>query len=56
MGHFTYALTLASAISGALALYDRKTARDRMYRGMYLFASFLCAIFAIGWMMYFINP
>jgi hypothetical protein len=56
MGHFTYTLTLASAISAGLALYDRKTARERIYRGMYLFGVFLFAIGGIGWMMYFINP
>ena len=56
MCHFTYTLTLAAAISTGLALYDRKTARERVYRGIYLFGSFLCAVFAMGWTMYFINP
>ncbi len=56
MGHFTYTLTLASAISAGLALYDRKTARERIYRGVYLFGSFLAAIFGVGWLMYLINP
>jgi hypothetical protein len=56
MGHFLYSLTLASAISGGMALYDRKTARERIYRGIYLFGTFLCSIFAVGWTMYFINP
>jgi hypothetical protein len=56
MGHFTYTLTLASAISAGLALYDRKTARERMYRAIYLFGGFLSAIFGAGWLMYFMNP
>jgi hypothetical protein len=56
MGHFTYTLTLASAISAGLALYDRKTPRERIYRGIYLFGGFLFAIGGIGWIMYFINP
>jgi hypothetical protein len=56
MGHFSYTLLLAAALSGVLALADRKTPRDRMYRGVYVFASFLVAIFGIGWSMYLINP
>ena len=56
MGHLTYTLTLASAISASMALYDRKTGRERIYRGIYLFGSFLVAIFGIGWVMYFVNP
>ena len=56
MGHFAYTLTLASAISAGMAFYDRKTTRERIYRGAYLFGCFLTAIFGIGWMMYLINP
>ena len=56
MGHFGYMLGLATAISTGLALYDRKAARERIYRGAYLFGSFLVAIFGIGWLMYWINP
>lgn len=56
MGHFAYTLTLASVISAGLALYDRKTARERIYRGLYLFGSFVVAVFALGWTMYLINP
>ena len=55
MGHFAYTLTLASAISAGLALYDRKTTRERIYRGVYLFGSFLAAILGVGWLMYWIN-
>jgi hypothetical protein len=56
MGHFPYMLTLAAAISAGLAIYDRKTAHERIYRGLYLFGSFLVAIFGVGWAMYLINP
>lgn len=56
MGHFSYMVGLATAISAGLALYDRNTARERFYRGAYLFGSFLIAIFCIGWLMYWINP
>jgi hypothetical protein len=56
MGHFAYTLTLASGISAGLALIDRKTGRERMYRGVYLMGSFLLAIFGVSWGMYLINP
>ena len=56
MGHFSYTLSLAAALSAALALADRKTLRERIYRGAYVFAAFLIAIFGIGWSMYMINP
>jgi hypothetical protein len=56
MGHFGYMLGLATAISTGLAIYDRKTARERVYRGAYLFGSFLSAILCVGWLMYWINP
>jgi hypothetical protein len=56
MGHFAYTLTLASALSAGLALYDRKTTRERIYRGAYLLGSFLLTIFGVSWLMYLINP
>ena len=56
MGHFGYALTLACGISLGLALIDRKTWRERAYRGLYLRGSFVAAIFAVSWLMYAINP
>ena len=56
MSHFVYTLTLASAFSAGLAMVDRKTLRDRIYRGLYVFGGFLVAIFGGGWLMYLINP
>jgi len=56
MGHFSYTLFLSAALSAGFALADRKTVRDRIYRGVYVFGSFLIAIFGIGWSMYLINP
>jgi hypothetical protein len=56
MGHFAYTLTLATGISAGLALIDRKSWRERLYRGVYLLGSFLLAIFGVGWLMYAINP
>lgn len=56
MSHFTYTLALAASLSAGLAIYDRKTRRDRIYRGLYVFGGFLIAIFGGGWLMYFINP
>ena len=56
MSHFAYTLTLATAMSAGLAVVDRKTARDRIYRGLYVFGGFLLAIFGGGWAMYLINP
>jgi hypothetical protein len=56
MGHFSYTLTLASGISAGLALFDRRSWRERLYRGVYLLGSFLLAIFGVSWLMYLINP
>ena len=55
MGHFIYTLLLAAALSAALALYDRKTLRGRVYRGAYVFGGFVLAIFGVSWSMYLIN-
>ena len=56
MGHFSYTLFLAAALSTGFALVDRKTFRERIDRGVYVFGAFLIAIFGIGWSMYLINP
>ena len=56
MSHFAYTLCGAAALSAGLAVYDRKTARERIYRGAYLFGGWLVAIFGGGWLMYLINP
>jgi hypothetical protein len=56
MGHFSYTLALASGISLGLGLIDRKTWRERAYRGVYLLGSFVVAIFGVSWLMYAINP
>jgi hypothetical protein len=56
MGHFSYTLFLAAALSAGFALADRKTLRERLYRGVYVFGGFSLSVFAIGWSMYLINP
>jgi len=56
MSHFTYTLFLAVVLSVGLALYDRKSRRDRIYRGVYVFAGFLIAIVGGGWLMHIVNP
>jgi len=56
MSHFTYTLCGALTLSVALALYDRRNRRERIYRGVYLFGCFLLAIFGGGWLMYALNP
>jgi len=56
MSHLAYTLTLASALSTGMAVAGRKTWRERIYRGLYLFGGFLIAIFGGGWLMYLINP
>ena len=56
MGHFAYTLTLATGISAGLALIDRKSWRERLYRGAYLLGGFVVAIFSVSWLMYLINP
>ena len=56
MGHFSYTLLLAAALSVVFALVDRKSLSDRLHRGFYVFGGFLLAIFGIGWSMYLLNP
>ncbi len=56
MGHFLWTVMLAAASSVVMAVIDRKTWRERMYRGVYVFGGFLVVIFGIGWSMYLINP
>jgi len=56
MGHFFYTFALALIFSAGLAFVDRKTRRDRIYRGVYVFGGFILAIFGGGWLMYLINP
>ena len=56
MGHFSYTLLLAAALSAVFALVDRKSPVDRLHRAAYVFGGFLLAIFGIGWSMYLINP
>ena len=56
MGHFLSTLGMALAFSAGLAIYDRKTRHERLYRGAYVFAAFLLTIFGGGWLMYLINP
>jgi hypothetical protein len=56
MGHLIYTLFLAAALSAVFALADRKTFRERVYRGVYVFGGFIVAIFGVAWSMYVINP
>ena len=56
MGHFLYTFALALLFSAGLAVVDRKTCRDRIYRGVYVFGGFVLAIYGGGWLMYLINP
>jgi len=56
MSHFTYTILFATALSTAIALFDRKPWVERIYRGVYVFGGLLLAIFGIGWSMYLINP
>jgi len=56
MGHFLYTFALALLFSAEIAVVDRKTCRDRIYRGVYVFGGFVLAIYGGGWLMYLINP
>jgi len=56
MGHFLWTLLMAAGLSAGMAAVDRKTTRERVYRGVYVFGAFLVTIFGVGWSMYWINP
>jgi hypothetical protein len=55
MSHPALVLLESTVIAAALALFDRRTARERLYYGIYTFLSFAGVTLAGGWLMHCIH-
>lgn len=51
LSHFEAAFLFALFTSVVLGVVTKKTDRDRLYYGLYVFGCFLLALFGIGWVM-----
>jgi hypothetical protein len=55
LSHFEAALLFALVSSIVLGVVTKKTDRERVRYGLYCFASFVAALFGIGWLMHFLH-
>lgn len=53
LSHFEAAVLFALFTSVVLGVVTKPTDRGRLAYGVYTFACFMVALFAIGWLMYF---
>jgi hypothetical protein len=53
LSHFEAALLFALFASLVLGVVTKKTDRERLRYGLYVFGCFMVALFGIGWLMYF---
>ena len=51
--HFEAALLFSLFTSVVLGVVTKRTDRERVQYGAYVFVCFLVALFGIGWLMYF---
>jgi hypothetical protein len=51
LSHFEAAFLFALFTSVVLGIVTKKSDRDRLYYGLYVFGCFLLALFGIGWVM-----
>ena len=54
LSHFEASLLFALFCSVVLGVVTRRTDRERLRYGMYVFGCFMAALFGIGWLMYFV--
>jgi len=52
LSHFEAAFLFAFFASIVLGVVTKKTDRERLRYGLYVFGCFLVALFGIGWLMY----
>jgi hypothetical protein len=52
LSHFEAAFLFALFASVVLGVVTKKTDRERLRYGLYVFGCFLVALFGIGWLMY----
>ncbi len=53
VSHFEAAFLFALFSSIVLGVVTKKTDRERVNYGVYVFVCFIVALFGIGWLMYF---
>ncbi len=52
LSHFEAAFLFSLFTSVVLAVVTKRSDRERLWYGVYCFASFLVALVALGWLMY----
>ena len=52
LSHFEAAFLFSVFTSVVLGVVTKRTDRERLHYGLYVFACFLLALFGIGWVMY----
>jgi len=55
MSHWIWSLLVAALVAGAAALPGNRAGRERAGAAVYTFLSCILAVFAGGWLMYFIH-
>lgn len=53
LSHFEAALLFSLFASIVLGVVTKKTDRERLHYGLYVFGCFIVALFGIGWVMHF---
>jgi hypothetical protein len=53
LSHFEASFLFALFTSVVLGVVSKRTDRERLRYGLYVFGCFIVALFGIGWLMYF---
>ncbi|HXI41034.1 MAG TPA: hypothetical protein VNH83_13705 [Bryobacteraceae bacterium] len=53
LSHFEASFLFALFTSVVLGVVSKRTDRERLSYGLYVFGCFVVALFGIGWLMYF---
>ena len=52
LSHFEAAILFALLTSVVMGVVTKRTDRDRLHYGIYIFVCFVVALFGLGWLMY----
>ena len=53
LSHFEASFVFSLFASVVFGVVTKRTDRERLYYGLYVFGCFLAATFGLGWLMYF---
>ena len=53
LSHFEASFLFALFTSIVLGVVSKRTDKERLHYGVYVFGCFIVALFGIGWLMYF---